>query len=191
METKVCTKCGVEKARDEFATIVRRNGHVYEEARCKDCAREYKRQHRLANADHYKEVKQAYAAEHAVEISEYKKRWKATNVDRIKEHRKAFYEENAERLRAASIAYNNTPEGKASAVKRTEAYLETEAGKLKHKCRCKLNAALRAGKIHKPSKCATCGSVGYVEAHHADYSKPFDVLWLCRSCHGKEKNSLK
>jgi len=41
-------------------------------------------------------------------------------------------------------------------------------------------AALRAGTL-KRGKC-WCGSLK-VEGHHHDYSKPLDVVWLCRRHH--------
>jgi hypothetical protein len=37
--------------------------------------------------------------------------------------------------------------------------------------------ALRSGKIQK-TPCECCGSID-VEAHHPDYSRPLDVVWLC------------
>lgn len=43
--------------------------------------------------------------------------------------------------------------------------------------------AVLAGKI-TPGPCEKCGAAGVkVHAHHADYSKPLDVQWLCVSCH--------
>ena len=44
-----------------------------------------------------------------------------------------------------------------------------------------LRVALRRGEI-KRGRCAVCGSFR-VDGHHHDYSKPLDVVWLCRRHH--------
>ena len=57
-----------------------------------------------------------------------------------------------------------------------------------------LNDAIRYGKLERPTVCSRCGSEGDIEAHHEDYSKPLDVMWLCVRCHNelhKEKNKKK
>jgi transcription elongation factor Elf1 len=46
--------------------------------------------------------------------------------------------------------------------------------------------ALKAGKIQK-LPCLICG--GKSEAHHPDYSRPLDVVWLC-SAHHKQAHAL-
>lgn len=48
-------------------------------------------------------------------------------------------------------------------------------------CRSYLNVYLRRGKIQR-GPCAVCGEES-VEAHHEDYSKPLEVVWLCRRHH--------
>ena len=53
----------------------------------------------------------------------------------------------------------------------------------KQKARVKLNDAVRTGKIHKPLYCSSCEGDKHLEAHHTDYTKPLEVLWLCRTCH--------
>lgn len=45
----------------------------------------------------------------------------------------------------------------------------------------KVRYAVRTGKLQK-LPCWTCGDEK-VEAHHYDYSKPLDVVWLCRKHH--------
>ena len=45
-----------------------------------------------------------------------------------------------------------------------------------------LNKAIRAGKIVRGI--CWCGKPG--EAHHTDYSKPLEVVWLCRTHHARE-----
>ena len=31
--------------------------------------------------------------------------------------------------------------------------------------------------------CKVCGTNENVEAHHEDYSKPLEIIWLCRNHH--------
>jgi hypothetical protein len=53
-------------------------------------------------------------------------------------------------------------------------------------CRQTLKNAVLLGKVRRPERCEACGSVvtdGVVEAHHEDYTRPFFVEWLCKSCH--------
>lgn len=46
----------------------------------------------------------------------------------------------------------------------------------------KVSNALRDGRIKK-EPCSICGSNINIQAHHSDYSKPLDVVWLCFRCH--------
>lgn len=36
-----------------------------------------------------------------------------------------------------------------------------------------------------PQPCQACGSTRHIEAHHDDYSRPLDIIWLCASHHVK------
>ncbi len=53
----------------------------------------------------------------------------------------------------------------------------------KRKARYLLNGAVSRGKIIKPTNCSKCGKIRKVTAHHPDYSKPYEVTWLCYECH--------
>lgn len=53
--------------------------------------------------------------------------------------------------------------------------------------------ALKTGRLVAPSSCVKCDDGTFrLHAHHEDYAKPLDVLWLCPRCHSlthKEKRS--
>jgi predicted Zn-ribbon and HTH transcriptional regulator len=56
----------------------------------------------------------------------------------------------------------------------------------KNNAREKLHYAVKTGEVIKPGTCQQCGqtfSREKLHAHHADYSRPLDVEWLCESCH--------
>ena len=48
-----------------------------------------------------------------------------------------------------------------------------------------INMRIRRGKLVRPTVCSECSIVCKTVAHHEDYSKPDEVEWLCRRCHGK------
>ena len=51
--------------------------------------------------------------------------------------------------------------------------------------------ALRQGVLARPAACENCGTEpprmkdgrSRIQAHHADYNKPLEVMWLCQKCH--------
>lgn len=51
--------------------------------------------------------------------------------------------------------------------------------------RQKLNYHLKSGNLVKPSHCIQCPEAK-IYAHHPDYSKPLEVLWLCSVHHFEE-----
>ena len=48
-------------------------------------------------------------------------------------------------------------------------------------CRVKFYEAKKSGKL-KQEPCVNCGNEKS-EGHHSDYSKPLDVIWLCKIHH--------
>jgi len=48
----------------------------------------------------------------------------------------------------------------------------------------RVNNALRTGDLTRPDNCSRCGVACVTRGHHDDYSKPLEVRWLCRKCHG-------
>lgn len=53
----------------------------------------------------------------------------------------------------------------------------------------KVALAVKNGELIKPLNCSVCGEEDFLEGHHTDYSKPLDVIWVCKPCHTKIHNS--
>lgn len=47
------------------------------------------------------------------------------------------------------------------------------------------NTAVRDGILIEPGQCTSCSEVRPLQKHHEDYSKPYDVQWLCQQCHSR------
>lgn len=53
----------------------------------------------------------------------------------------------------------------------------------RHKVRKLLGSAVRSGRLKRPRACERCSIKCKPDGHHPDYSKPFEVQWLCPKCH--------
>lgn len=58
----------------------------------------------------------------------------------------------------------------------------TPAQRFKDNARSYAGVYERRGKLLKPGKCGRCGGPE-PQKHHADYTKPLEVEWVCRPCH--------
>lgn len=112
----------------------------------------------------------------------YIKKRRELNVQYYREHDKRRYRKDP-RVRDRHRKYEKTDAGKASLSKSSKKW--TANNPEKRKAHHKVNNAVRDGKLIKPDKCQCCNNKGRLEGHHEDYSKPFDVIWLCRLCHTK------
>lgn len=63
--------------------------------------------------------------------------------------------------------------------------------RIKRNAHNKVSRALLKGIIKRPVNCQQCGLEAKIEAHHDDYEKPLEVMWLCISCHNERHKILK
>lgn len=77
---------------------------------------------------------------------------------------------------------SNLPHRKKLRAKITAEYDEKHPHR--KKAHTAVNNALRDGRLTK-GDCHFCGTDQDIEGHHNDYSKPLDVVWLCKRCHRK------
>lgn len=85
--------------------------------------------------------------------------------------------------RAASSARTRAPEGRAAHAKWRASSSEKIAA---HSA---VAVALKSGALSR-KPCERCGADG-AQAHHDDYSKPLEVLWLCPEHHGERHRQLR
>lgn len=102
----------------------------------------------------------------AKQTAEYYREYRLKNLEKIRTYKRAYdnkkYKENPEKVEARHAKWRKKNPEKYSAHQKV-AYV------------------LRIGKLIK-LPCERCG-VLKVHAHHSDYSKPLEVMWLCHIHH--------
>ena len=84
--------------------------------------------------------------------------------------------------------YQKTERGRAVTMAKSRRMYEKH--KEKHNARLMARQAVKTGKIIKPDYCSGCLSEKPLQAHHEDYSKPLEVMWLCEYCHKHKHGKL-
>ena len=84
---------------------------------------------------------------------------------------RSYYAANADRIRARAKAYREANIEKVREYDRARGYRGTQL------------KAHNAARVLVPEPCVECGSMTNIERHHPDYSKPLEVIWLCRDHH--------
>lgn len=113
---------------------------------------------------------------------------------RVRKHRA----ENLDRIRAYDRERGLLPHRKEGVKQRAKRYQEKalqwrqdylDRNPQKRKAHLLVQYALRKGDL-KPKPCERCNFAFGVQAHHEDYSKPLDVVWLCQKCHGERHREI-
>lgn len=138
------------------------------------------------------------------EINANWREWRAAHREEINAYQRVYHAAHREEANARQRKYVKEHRDKAlkwhkAAMKRMEArlgekYLQkyrrehpnymreyNAKNKAYHKVRCITNSAIKSGKLVR-LPCENCGEQ-QSEAHHIDYNKPLEVMWLCRRCH--------
>ncbi len=110
-----------------------------------------------------------------------KREYLSRNKGHISKQRSVYWDNNKGVLSKKAKVYRQENKGKLSEY--SAEYRANNPHKLK--AYQLLRDSFRYGNNTKPLNCTKCGNNSKLEAHHEDYTKPLDVLWLCRSCHKK------
>jgi type II secretory ATPase GspE/PulE/Tfp pilus assembly ATPase PilB-like protein len=122
------------------------------------------------------------------------KDYSQVNKERIKQNGRIYREKNREEISRKKKAYRESHREEINKYLREYRHngynkrMQTdEVLVAKKAARRRLNYCISAGKIERPDSCEKCGVSCKPDGHHDDYSKPLDVVWLCKSCHGLER----
>lgn len=163
-KTKQCFKCNQIKPLGMFYKHPQMlDGHVN---KCKECNKRDVKQNRAAKLDYYQEFDRLRSQK-----PERKAR-QAINYQRLRI-------EKPEQYAAYGKKWLSTNKEKRAKVLQDYRNRYPE----KYKAHCAVNNAIRDGKLLK-MPCSVCGNEKS-QAHHDDYTKPLDVVWLCSRHHGE------
>lgn len=113
----------------------------------------------------------------------------AANRTRILEQHKqrASLPEVRERQNEIARKNRHLPHNRKRVRKYCDLYNERHPEK--YAAKLAVRWAIKRGDIVRPDRCGKCATIGQVQAHHHDYTKPLDVEWLCQKCHTTEHRS--
>jgi hypothetical protein len=97
----------------------------------------------------------------------------------------AWAKDNRQRKRASNNAYH----GRISSCRAEATARYRENHPDRRAAHQAIQTAVRNGSL-KRERCSVCGNLK-AHAHHDDYSKPLDVIWLCHKHHMERHAMLK
>lgn len=96
MNTKICSKCCIEKNIDEFAKDKKTKDGL--KCWCKLCNAEYNKKYRQEHKEQIINKRNEYIKNNKEKIRQYKKDYRIKNKERIIEHSKEYYKLNKEKI---------------------------------------------------------------------------------------------
>lgn len=95
--------------------------------------------------------------------------------------------ENLERIREYDRQRANKPERRATNFAVNKAWRQED--KRRQRAHDMVRRAIQKGLLFR-SPCCRCASEKSL-AHHEDYDKPLEVMWLCQPCHKQRHKELR
>lgn len=167
---KKCTGCKIEKEESNFG--------IYRKARdglnqkCKECC---KARSKLT----------VHSTEAIEKAKKYRFEWQKKKRPILNERLRRRYLEKIdicrEQAKIRTKKYLESEKGKAKHLETTKKYVENNQEKIK--AQRKVRCAIKCGKLQRSPMCEICNLQGKTNAHHEDYKKPLEVIWMCSKCH--------
>ena len=126
-----------------------------------------------------KEYMKEWKKNNPKKVKEYTKRYK----EKLREYHKEYYEKHQEEIKEQSKEYRR--ENKEEQREYFKKWNKENPEKIK------AQRLAQKIKIPKNQLCEICGSKENLDKHHEDYSKPLEVMFLCRKCHKRLHRKIK
>lgn len=107
------------------------------------------------------------------------RRYQKTHREQLSKTALNWVHRNKKHVLELARRRNATPRGKALIRASQKRY--AEKNRIKRLAKDAIHNAIKAGKL-KRQNCVKCGNPKS-EGHHPDYTKPLEVIWLCKKCH--------
>lgn len=175
---KKCTGCKIEKSFDEFGKDKKAFDGLNQ--KCKKCCNE--------------RAKVSVRSPEAIANSKRTSlEWQKRNRKMLNERCKIYYlnnlNERREYLKVKQKEYLQTEKGKEAHKELSRKFRDKNPEKISAQQKCR--RAIKTGKIIRPDNCSLCHIACKPHAHHEDYSRPLDVIWLCSKCHNTHHHGHK
>jgi len=198
---KICKTCNIQKNKKEFWKSSRNKTGLSNS--CIDCEKIKSNKWRKENTEKLKESWKKSRENKKQPIEIRRKKVIGATVEETNEKNRIAYQKNKEEISLRRKAKIRTREIKQKAILITKRYREKNKekyneyqrkfrtkNKIYNKATSKVAYALYTGKLIRPTNCEKCNEIKPLEGHHEDYSKPLEVMWLCKKCHCKQHNKL-
>ena len=106
------------------------------------------------------------------------KKYRANAKNKERKQKQEYYAKNRTAILEKSRKYRAENKETRAAIEKRYA----EKNQERRVALRKAQYAIKRGKLVR-GPCEVCGTAEMVDAHHCDYSKPLDVMWLCRKHH--------
>ena len=167
-----CSKCLQDKGTADFGRDSScRRGYSYN---CKECKKVIRKSPEGTERDRLSRERNKH--KHTQRIKD----WAVSNKDRVKEVRGEWRKNNAGVIKLYASKY------KEKTAVRKKRY--RSVNKHKSTAHYLVSCALTTGELVK-LPCHICDDP-HSQAHHEDYTKPLEVMWLCQTHHSRRHEEL-
>jgi len=177
---KKCSKCKEEKPLTEYTKL--RTSRDGLQPLCSPCKKAASKRYYAANIEAIrKKDRDRYAADPNKRKASVE-RWRAANPEESRAATRRSRAKHKDKRMAECRAWYAANKDKAQAQKAQYRLAFPE----QKRAQGAVERAVANGRLSRPVVCSACNMPHErIEGHHEDYTRPLDVIWLCKPCHRK------